>query len=378
MLKNRNKRRNFNDYQCDQFESSDIYSTNYNNKTKYSKNSNFYNNKPLKQYKYIKDYKSNVKYFERYLNFNDYDSFYPKNYEQKKSVPNYDYNKNELTKSCPLEQFKNFSKNEIFDNKKEKNFKKIGFDSNQISSTKKKNESHSKNNEDDINEKNSDNIKEKNEIKNSGIKSIPHPKRKKEHQNIYKKGKKNNFHQEKEEKNIFKKERKLSFSSSQNNDSTKQSVNTIDTSCFSKKEKDVSNDGKKETELNLIINNNLNNNFIKNKFDEENKNTESIEKFQATNKYLENTEVLQVKVKISENETATFKIKRFDDLFLTVSLFCEINSIDEKLMKPIIIKSLCALNTIYQVYNSNITKENAQMLNEVQKISNKNQAKKIS
>ena len=70
------------------------------------------------------------------------------------------------------------------------------------------------------------------------------------------------------------------------------------------------------------------------------------------NPIVENTEILNVNVKISKDKSAVFKLRRFDDLFLTVKLFCEINSIDEKFMKPIIIKALCALNNIYQVINS--------------------------
>ena len=70
------------------------------------------------------------------------------------------------------------------------------------------------------------------------------------------------------------------------------------------------------------------------------------------NPIVENTEILNVNVKISKDKSAVFKLRRFDDLFLTVKLFCEINSIDEKFMKPIIIKALSALNNIYQVINS--------------------------
>ena len=71
---------------------------------------------------------------------------------------------------------------------------------------------------------------------------------------------------------------------------------------------------------------------------------------------------MRVNVKISKNKSAIFKLRRFDDLFLTVKLFCEINSIDEKLMKPIIIKSLCALNNIYQVFNTQIDEKNIKRL----------------
>ena len=80
------------------------------------------------------------------------------------------------------------------------------------------------------------------------------------------------------------------------------------------------------------------------------------------NPIAENTEILNVNVKISENKSAVFKLRRFDDLFLTVKLFCEINSIDEKLMKPIIIKALSALNNIYQVINAKLDNKLIQKL----------------
>ena len=138
---------------------------------------------------------------------------------------------------------------------------------------------------------------------------------------IKKEYEKNGFKKEKEktEKNKMKTGRKLSFNSNQTNESTKQSFNTQNTSCTTNKEKDVSQE-------------------IKNKFDEDNlitDNNESNNKIEHTNKYLENTEVLKVNIKISENKIVTFKIKRYDDLFYTISLFCEIYSIDEKFELPV-------------------------------------------
>ena len=79
---------------------------------------------------------------------------------------------------------------------------------------------------------------------------------------------------------------------------------------------------------------------------------------QNINPLLENTEILNIKVKIEKEKYLLFKLRRFDDLFLTVKLFCEINSIDEKFMKPIIIKTLCTLNNIYQVFNTQIDENN--------------------
>ena len=83
------------------------------------------------------------------------------------------------------------------------------------------------------------------------------------------------------------------------------------------------------------------------------------------NPMTENTEILNVSVKISKNKRAVFKLRRFDDLFLTVKLFCEINQIEEKLMKPIIIKTLCSLNSIYQIYNCHLDEKNIQRLRRI-------------
>ena len=84
-----------------------------------------------------------------------------------------------------------------------------------------------------------------------------------------------------------------------------------------------------------------------------------------TNPMAENTEILNVSVKISQNKKVVFKLRRFDDLFLTVKLFCEINQIEEKLMKPIIIKILCSLNSIYQIYNYQLDEQNMKRLRRI-------------
>ena len=86
------------------------------------------------------------------------------------------------------------------------------------------------------------------------------------------------------------------------------------------------------------------------------------------NPQYENTEILKVNVKISKDKFATFKLKRYDDVFETIKLFCEINSVDEKLIKPLIIKSLSTLNTIYQIVNCKLEKEQINLLKEIKNI----------
>ena len=88
------------------------------------------------------------------------------------------------------------------------------------------------------------------------------------------------------------------------------------------------------------------------------------------NPIIENTDILQVNVKISKDKNALFKLRRFDDLFLTVKLFCEINSIEERLIKPIISKALCSLNSIYQIINAQMDSKNIKILQMVKTLDN--------
>ena len=91
---------------------------------------------------------------------------------------------------------------------------------------------------------------------------------------------------------------------------------------------------------------------------------------QSINPLIENTEILNIKVKIEKDKYLLFKLRRFDDLFLTVKLFCEINNIEEKLMKPIITMILCGLNSIYQVFNTTLEKDNIKILQLVKNYNN--------
>ena len=83
------------------------------------------------------------------------------------------------------------------------------------------------------------------------------------------------------------------------------------------------------------------------------------------NPMVENTEILNVSVKISKNKRAMFKLRRFDDLFLTVKLFCEIHQIEERFIRPIIIKTLCSLNSLYLLYNTNLDEKILQRLKRI-------------
>ena len=83
------------------------------------------------------------------------------------------------------------------------------------------------------------------------------------------------------------------------------------------------------------------------------------------NPALENIKNLRDNVKLEEGKNAVFKLKRYDDVFETIKLFCEINSIEEKLIKPLIIKSLSTLNTIYQIMNSKVDNEQIEIMKKI-------------
>ena len=65
----------------------------------------------------------------------------------------------------------------------------------------------------------------------------------------------------------------------------------------------------------------------------------------------ENTCILEINVKIAKDKNYKFILKRFDDLFETVQIFCQINELDTNLYIPIIVNIIKALNSIYGIYN---------------------------
>ena len=79
----------------------------------------------------------------------------------------------------------------------------------------------------------------------------------------------------------------------------------------------------------------------------------------------ENTDILEINVKITDIETLTFKIRRYDDMFKTVKMFCEINKLDIKLIRPFIIYIIRALNSIYAVYNLKLKEDEIQFLQNI-------------
>ena len=367
MAKNWNwKKTNYEDYNyISQDRQSKYYKYSYNPKS--TKINNYQNQKTQKFQNYQKNNMLNDNpYSSHYVEINDIQPFYPKNLKNTQKQLLDDCNQDEQyifspTKNNDFPNYENSINNNNYENKKnESQFQNNNFDEGEISTCPSEN----------IQKKEAEEQYQK--PKKFGIRNIPHPKKRKNHGSCYISGKKLLPFKQKE--NFIKKERKLS--SEQNNfDSAKHSISTLNTSSSSYKEKDVSNEDKKNNshidnkteEMNKNESNSINDTkIIKNKFDE---NINEIKNYESQiNPYYENTEILKVNVKLPNNQTVVFKLRRFDDLFLTIKLFCEINSIDEKFIKPLIIKSLSTINTIYQLYNSNISSENIQILKRIKNI----------
>ena len=138
---------------------------------------------------------------------------------------------------------------------------------------------------------------------------------------------------------------------------SKNNDDDLNGSFFSDIDTDI-NDKKDEKKLYNDMTNSLNEN--------NNKTKNETEEYKGNPDY-ENTEILRVNVKISKDKNAIFRLKRYDDVFETIKIFCEINLIDEKLIKPLIIKSLSAMNTIYQIMNCKLDDENIKLLKSIKK-----------
>ena len=71
----------------------------------------------------------------------------------------------------------------------------------------------------------------------------------------------------------------------------------------------------------------------------------------------ENTCILEISLKLTNDKIYNFKLNRFDDLFETVQIFCQINKLNTKLYIPVLINIMKALNSIYGIFNLKLTQK---------------------
>ena len=70
----------------------------------------------------------------------------------------------------------------------------------------------------------------------------------------------------------------------------------------------------------------------------------------------ENTVILTLKIKVAKNDYRIFNLKKYDDLFVSLEKFFDLNQIDQSLVKPIVNKIFAALNKIFWLLNNKIGK----------------------
>ncbi len=86
----------------------------------------------------------------------------------------------------------------------------------------------------------------------------------------------------------------------------------------------------------------------------------------------ENTVILTLKIKVAPNDFRVFNLKKYDDLFVSLEKFFDLNKIKQELVKPIVTKIFAALNKIFWLLNNKIGIYDQEYLNSLHKLWIKN------
>ena len=86
----------------------------------------------------------------------------------------------------------------------------------------------------------------------------------------------------------------------------------------------------------------------------------------------DNTVILTLKIKIAKNDFRFFNLKKYDDLFISLEKFFDLNKIDQSLVKPIVNKIFAALNKIFWLLNNKIGNYDKKYLNSLYNLWKKN------
>ena len=68
----------------------------------------------------------------------------------------------------------------------------------------------------------------------------------------------------------------------------------------------------------------------------------------------ENTIILTIKLKVGKNDYRIFNLKKYDDLFVSLEKFVDLNQINQELVKPMVNKIFKTLNKIFWLLNNKI------------------------
>ena len=89
----------------------------------------------------------------------------------------------------------------------------------------------------------------------------------------------------------------------------------------------------------------------------------------------ENTVILTLKIKVAKDDYRVFNLKKYDDLFISLEKFFDLNKIEQSLVKPIVTKIFTALNKIFWLLNNKIGIYDQEYLNSLYKLWMKNNEK---
>ena len=160
--------------------------------------------------------------------------------------------------------------------------------------------------------------------------------------------------------------KETSFSQSSKSTSRRQSISDYNDN--------ISCESNKETPLIIIDDttaNNTNQNFTKINLSESElekaffkpKNYKSDSEKKAESKSMgENIIILDINVKISDNKSINFQLKKFDDMVQLVKDTCKKNELGEDYVNFFIYTIIKALNSIYGIYNLPLKKEEIEFL----------------
>ena len=90
------------------------------------------------------------------------------------------------------------------------------------------------------------------------------------------------------------------------------------------------------------------------------------------NSSIDNTVILTIRIKVSKNDYRIFNLKKYDDLFISIQKFFDLNQIKSELIRPTVIKIFSTLNKIFWLCNSKIGIYDQQYLKTLYKIWLKN------
>ena len=129
--------------------------------------------------------------------------------------------------------------------------------------------------------------------------------------------------------------------------------------------------------FNSLNSNNNNSIKINNENHNHKKSKNYFNKFSSSkeNNMKENIVILTVAIKVGKNDIRIFNLKKFDDLFVSLEKFINLNKIKQELVKPLITKIFKALNSIFYALNNKIGIYDLKYLNSLNKLWIKNNGK---